>query len=190
MRDRILENAARLFVSNGFTAVSMREIAEAVGVSKAGLYYHFADKEGLMVTVLHEYLKDFSKIVNIAKIIAPDSYSRIKFLITEIFAQPAERRAIIRLASQEIGNLSPSVRADFNIVYHAEFIGQIESILKDGMQQGEIQHTAPEMLTWILLGMMYPFFYPNTGRNSAENTVVVDTLLQIFFDGIREKKTV
>ena len=36
--ERIIEEATRLFVASGYTSISMREIAEAVGVSKAGLY--------------------------------------------------------------------------------------------------------------------------------------------------------
>ena len=44
LRARILAEATRLFVVYGYNGISMREIAEAVGVSKAGQYYHFKDK--------------------------------------------------------------------------------------------------------------------------------------------------
>ena len=50
--ERIAEEATRLFVANGYHGVSMREIAEAVGISKAGLYYHFRDKEDLFIAIL------------------------------------------------------------------------------------------------------------------------------------------
>jgi len=49
---QILHEATRLFVDRGYHALSMREIAEAVGVSKAGLYYHFEDKEDLFLAIL------------------------------------------------------------------------------------------------------------------------------------------
>ncbi|MEX1008420.1 MAG: helix-turn-helix domain-containing protein [Acidimicrobiia bacterium] len=47
-RDRIVEAALRLFAERGTTAVSMRELADAAGVTVPGLYYHFASKAELI----------------------------------------------------------------------------------------------------------------------------------------------
>ena len=47
-RDRIVEAALRLFAERGTTAVSMRELADAAGVTVPGLYYHFASKSDLI----------------------------------------------------------------------------------------------------------------------------------------------
>lgn len=52
-RDEIIDHAARLFVRRGYAATSTREIADAVGIRQASLYYHFAGKEA----VLRELLK-------------------------------------------------------------------------------------------------------------------------------------
>jgi AcrR family transcriptional regulator len=46
-RDRILAEARARFVAHGYAAMTMQEIADAVGVTKAALYYHFHDKEAL-----------------------------------------------------------------------------------------------------------------------------------------------
>ncbi|MCD4684644.1 MAG: TetR/AcrR family transcriptional regulator [Anaerolineae bacterium] len=65
-RDNIIKAAACLFIEQGYAATSVREIAEAVGVTEAALYYHFKDgkrellqavlgaKTSEMVTVLDE----------------------------------------------------------------------------------------------------------------------------------------
>jgi AcrR family transcriptional regulator len=46
-RTRILEQSLALFSVRGFADVSMSEIASAVGITKAALYYHFSGKEEL-----------------------------------------------------------------------------------------------------------------------------------------------
>lgn len=46
-RTRILLAALPLFADRGFSAVSMQDIADTVGMTKAALYYHFTDKEEL-----------------------------------------------------------------------------------------------------------------------------------------------
>lgn len=47
-RERIVDAALRLFSERGTTAVSMRELADAAGVTVPGLYYHFASKAELI----------------------------------------------------------------------------------------------------------------------------------------------
>jgi AcrR family transcriptional regulator len=47
-RDRILHTALRLYSERGTARVSMRELADAAGVTVPGLYYHFASKAELI----------------------------------------------------------------------------------------------------------------------------------------------
>ena len=56
-RNRILVVARPLFVARGFNAVSMQQIADAVGINKATLYHHFRDKEELFLEVVREEIE-------------------------------------------------------------------------------------------------------------------------------------
>jgi AcrR family transcriptional regulator len=51
-RKRILDAAYRLFRRQGYSRVSMDEIAAATGVTKRTLYYHFESKDQLLAHVL------------------------------------------------------------------------------------------------------------------------------------------
>lgn len=54
-RERVLREAHALFIERGFAEVSMQQIADAAGMTKASLYYHFRDKEDLFAHVVqHE----------------------------------------------------------------------------------------------------------------------------------------
>jgi TetR/AcrR family transcriptional regulator, mexJK operon transcriptional repressor len=52
-RERVLREAHALFLDRGFAEVSMQQIADAAGMTKASLYYHFRDKEDLFAHVVH-----------------------------------------------------------------------------------------------------------------------------------------
>lgn len=54
-RGLILESALRLFSEQGYRGTSIREIAEAAGLSTGNLYHHFPDKETLFRTLLDQY---------------------------------------------------------------------------------------------------------------------------------------
>lgn len=51
-REEILDAAAELFTTRGFTSTSTRMIADAVGVRQASLYHHFATKDDMLAALL------------------------------------------------------------------------------------------------------------------------------------------
>jgi AcrR family transcriptional regulator len=51
-RRSILEAAAGLFRERGYASVSLRDIADAVGLKTGSLYYHFESKESLVEEIL------------------------------------------------------------------------------------------------------------------------------------------
>lgn len=183
LRERILSQAARLFMANGYNGISMREIAEAVGVSKAGLYYHFKDKEDLFVAIMRGALDATAQIVRQAASAGPSAPTQVAALLHALVAQPADQRALVRLAEQEIAHLGAAARAEFGQRYHAQFIRPITAMLASGMERGELRPSDPPTLTWLLLGMLYPFLNADGGATARSPQATVDALLDLFFHG-------
>lgn len=53
-KNKIFLTAAKLFSSDGFYKVSVREICSSAGVTKPVLYYYFKDKESLLYELVEE----------------------------------------------------------------------------------------------------------------------------------------
>ncbi len=53
-RQQIMSEARELFIAQGLTGVSMRAVADRVGVSATALYRHFHDKDALLASLLSE----------------------------------------------------------------------------------------------------------------------------------------
>jgi AcrR family transcriptional regulator len=60
-KGRILQLATRLFARQGFAGVSLRSIAEGVGISKPSLLYHFPSKDQLREEVLSEVFDHWAR---------------------------------------------------------------------------------------------------------------------------------
>lgn len=183
VRQRILDTATRLFVAHGYHGLSMREIAEGVGVSKAGLYYYFKDKETLFLGILVANLEKLEQLVQTARQAGTTTREQIGAMMHLLFAQSAEQRAIIRLASQEMSHLSREARATFNQVYHEKFIDQVAAIMQAGIERGELREMDVHLATWILLGMVYPFLYPAHEKELGPPEAALELILNIFFEG-------
>src|ERR1700729_2594972 len=57
-RDDILRIAARTFAERGFSAGTVREIAERASTLSGSLYYHFDSKEQMVKEVVDAYLDE------------------------------------------------------------------------------------------------------------------------------------
>ena len=89
----------------------------------------------------------------------------------------------MRLASQELAHLAAETRAEFGRRYHEHFIGQVAAMLRDGSARGELRPIEPYTLTWLLLGMLYPFFTIGQEREQPPRDETTELLLTLFFDG-------
>lgn len=54
-KERIIDQAMHMFVSQGIKSVRMDDIAQQLGVSKRTLYEMFGDKEGLLYLAMERY---------------------------------------------------------------------------------------------------------------------------------------
>lgn len=180
-RDRILAAATRRFVTSGYHGISMREIADDVGVSKAALYYHFRDKEALFLAILDEAVERMGTLLDECAR-ETTTRDRLRRLLRGLFAWCPEERAVIRLASQEIVHLDETARTAFIHRYHDAFVGRIRGFLREGVERGELRPVDPVRATWVLLGMIYPFIL--AARTADDQQGPDELVLSILFDGI------
>jgi AcrR family transcriptional regulator len=184
MRNRILAEATRRFVIHGYNGISMREIAQACGITKAALYYHFRDKEDLILAILDRYLDEMDNLIQRCRSQGGSPRLQLTRVVQAIFTQLPEQRSLIRLASQEMPNLSIDARKRFSAVYAEKFIGQFEAILAEGIEKGEFRPVNVLLAVWTLLGMMYAFFSPSPEREGQNMDQAVALILSIYFEGI------
>ncbi len=53
-RSEVQRVALELFTTQGYEATSLRQIADELGINKASLYYHFASKEAILLSLLED----------------------------------------------------------------------------------------------------------------------------------------
>lgn len=62
-RTRILDEAARQVAVRGLMAASLGDLAEAVGLSKSGLFKHFESKEAMQLAVIEQVQAQFTEFL-------------------------------------------------------------------------------------------------------------------------------
>jgi AcrR family transcriptional regulator len=134
-RARILEEARDRFLTNGFSATSMQEIADAVGMTKPALYYHFQDKHELFMAVISREMVQgqqvFLQTMSQEATLAARLESGAIWCFTQIGGD----------IGQMMSDLHRFVPAERVAAFKAEHLQPAELVaqmLKIGQQQGEI----------------------------------------------------
>ncbi len=75
---RFLDAAARLFARDGFHAVSMRDIARALGMTPGAVYAHFPSKASVLAAVYADGVARIAERVDAATAGATDPWLRLE----------------------------------------------------------------------------------------------------------------
>jgi AcrR family transcriptional regulator len=76
-RDKILDAARELFVTEGYEGVTMRKVADRIEYSPTAIYVHFADKEELFRELCHQ---DYARLAEVfqSSVVSSDPVDRLK----------------------------------------------------------------------------------------------------------------
>ncbi len=93
VRAQILSQATRLFAARGYDGTSVQEIAEAVGIRKPSLLYHFKSKDELRQEVLAEMLAHWNAVLPglLLKASTEERFDSTMEALTEFFIEDPDR---------------------------------------------------------------------------------------------------
>lgn len=100
-RDAIVDAATELFAARGFSGVSVQDIADAAGVHKTTVLYHFDTKDALHDAVLDRALGRITELMR-DFLAGPFSRERLAYLLDQNHAFYAEQPSLARLLQREL----------------------------------------------------------------------------------------
>lgn len=128
--------AAELFATRGFTATTVREIAESAGILSGSLYHHFDSKEAMVDEILRDYLETqrraFRRVVDNES----EPEAAVTELIRESFAALHRHRWAVAIMHNEEGYLGGFERFDYLRAASGEFERIWIRVLRQGQQAG------------------------------------------------------
>lgn len=134
---KIFETSMKLFAEKGYDATSIEEITATVGVAKGTLYYHFASKEEIFNFLIEEGIKLLQNSVDIKTSKHSNYIDKIKAIVLIQIKIVAKYENIITIILSQFWGTEQRNKKCQNLVY--EYIGQIEKIVQEGIEKGEIK---------------------------------------------------
>jgi AcrR family transcriptional regulator len=155
-RQRILEQSLALFSVRGFADVSMSEIANAVGITKAALYYHFSGKEELFATAFANEINTVRD--QIAAIVEGDTDLHTTIHDLAILFLERGHRDMRRLHQDFTNFVSEPMREEIfrEVTPEERLIETFSDFFTREVAQGHIRHDiSVDTLVPIIFGMVH-----------------------------------
>jgi AcrR family transcriptional regulator len=131
--DTILGHALAAFTESGYHATSVRDLARRLGQTVPAIYYHYENKQALLVALLTYSIEDLLQRSKAAGAEAPeDPVRRFELLVRCIALFTAHRRELAFLDA-EIRSLEPANRRAY-VAKRDELEAMVTGALEEGMR--------------------------------------------------------
>lgn len=139
-RAQILQAARDCFAERGYAVTRVEEIAKAAGLSKGGLYVHFASKEAIFEALHDDEVERAREALALIRAMQLPALERLGALAAGMVARYAasEQHRRFLLVLGEVGLSTPSVQAKVRAT-HAMFVAAIAEMVEEGMASGEFR---------------------------------------------------
>lgn len=156
-RERILEEAVKLFYEHGFTGTTLDDIAAKLGVTKPFIYTHFRSKVELLEAICRPTIElSLSAISNAAR--QPGSATeRLYRGIIDFSKVIIQRQPNIAVYFREEKNLSAPGLAEINAL-RKQFDRVLSELLQDGTEAG-VFRVADVRVAALAIGGMVSWAY-------------------------------
>ncbi|MGE3286866.1 MAG: TetR/AcrR family transcriptional regulator [Pseudonocardia sp.] len=168
--------AAGLFWQKGYAATSTRELADALGVQKASIYYHIRSKEDLLHDICIESLTNLSSAVTAAIAYEGDPLARIRALIRAHVLAMRQDKAKHATMLTELNSLTPE-RRDEVLALRREYECLVRGVLAHAQDAGALSRdlTANELQLGLLNLLNWTIFW-----DQPEEELDPDRLVELF----------
>ena len=156
-RERILEEAVKLFYERGFTGTTLDDIAAELGVTKPFIYTHFRSKTELLAALCKPTIELSLGAVTQAANGPGSPTERLYRAIAGFTEVVLSRQANIAIYVREEKNLSPEALGEINAL-RKKFDRVLSKLLTEGVAAGEFDVTDVS-LTALAIGGMISWAY-------------------------------
>jgi AcrR family transcriptional regulator len=156
-RERILQEAVKLFYARGFTGTTLDDIAAELGVTKPFIYTHFRSKVELLAALCQPTIEMSLAAVAQAAESGGTPTDRLRKAMEDFTRVILQRQANIAIYFREEKNLSADALDAINVL-RKKFDRVLSALLREGVAAGEF--TIPDVnVAALAIGGMISWAY-------------------------------
>ena len=186
-KQRVLDVAEQLFMEKGYAGITLRDIANALGIKQASLYYHFpAGKEQLYLEVVGRVFDRHRVGVEAAIATAgPDLRAALKNVTTWLATQPSIN--FLGMMYADLPALSTEVAQQVSEIAFRSMEAPLSAAFMAAQERGEIRAVYPTLLAGFFISLMDGITFSLTQQDHVPRPILADEAIRLMLDGLRPR---
>ena len=183
-RDEIIKTAARLFKEKGFSAVTMRDMATAMGMKAASLYNHINSKQEILNAIIISLAEEFTRGMDVIKTSENNCIQKLNLIVALhidiTFKNPDGMASLNNDWMHLEGQLEHYLQLRKS--YERDFV----EIIKTGISSNEVIDANPEVIMFSILSTLRSLYLWIPKKDEIDPKQLTQNLSQVLIHGINK----
>lgn len=149
-KDVIIQKGASLFRKKGYTASTMRELADSLGVEASSLYNHIGAKREILQGICFRVADDFTNHLDMAETKPGNAIEKLETIIRFHIHMMLEAFDMVYVANREWKQLEEPFLGEF-LNQRKAYEVRLAGIVNAGICSGELKKINPHVAVLIIL---------------------------------------
>lgn len=182
-RAEIYSAAARIICDKGFDAMTMNDIAQAVGMTKAGIYHYIDGKQNMLFAIMNYGMDSLDQGVIARASLIDDAEKRLTAIVHNHAKLITRGSNAITVLVDEVAGLSAVQRKKI-ILRKRVYFDFIRDTLEQLKAEGKLKDVDTTVATFSILGMLLWIsrWYRRDGKLTSDQ--VADEVLKVALGGM------
>ncbi len=181
-KEEIVQTAEILFKKKGYSAVTMRDIAQAMGIKAASLYNHIQSKQQILSEIIIKIGEDFTE--GMAEIVSAELSSIQKLEKIIGLHVKITMKNPSRMATMNNDWMHLEEKIDYYLQLRRNYEESFRQILKEGIEKQELKAVNPEIILFSILSTLRSLYLWIPKKEDIHQEDLLNTLCKVLLTGI------
>ncbi len=182
-KEVIIQKAAQLFKSKSYTAASMRELAETLGVEAPSLYNHIGSKSELLQDICFKVGNQFTSQIDKIENSPASAIKKLEAIIRFHIQTMLENFDEVYVANHEWKHLQEPFLSDF-LTIRRNYEKSLTDLIEIGIQKKELKNINPYVAVLTILSAVRGLEFWQRNKKNVPQQVLEDEMVSNLLSGI------
>lgn len=187
-RRRVLDSAEKLFNQRGYSGVTVKELAAALAIKPASLYYHApGGKEELFVKVVERCLERHATELSVCNARQHDSLADQLHAASMVLLDRGPL-GFVRMLMSDMDELEDNNSRMLTTKAYEALMLPMSQIFQRGVEEGHLRVHTPQLVTGSFLSALDSLWYAANRQDAADMSLsdMVRELVDLYLHGLRK----
>lgn len=184
-KDFITKKAVRLFKEKGYSATSMRDLADAIGVEAPSLYNHISGKKEILQEICFKVANQFTDHMDTVEKSEVETLNKIEKIIRFHIKMMLDEYESVYISDHEWKHLPEPYLSNFKN-QRRNYRSRLAGIIQKGIDDKKITDIDPYTAVLTLLSAVGGIESWQRSKKSVDAKVLEENMVKILINGLKK----